>query len=87
MRATAGDLAVAGVSDVREARVQGLGAEAWTPEIVLIAGDQDPVLVQRMRDLASEVPRLGVCAVVAGESDLPWRLELGEEVVLAPIGM
>lgn len=80
-------LALLEVADVRSARVQGTGAQAWTPEIVLVAGEQDPALLQRIRDLASEVPRLGVCAVVAGESELQWHLRLGDEDVLAPIGM
>lgn len=87
-KATAADLAELGVGDLHEARAHGQDAQSWTPEIVLIAGDHDAVELERVRSLALRIPRLGVAAVIAGESEVEWQLRLGDGMdQLLPVGL
>lgn len=83
-------LAGSGVATVREARSRQVGADAWTPEIILSAepltGDQ----LEQITDLVTADPDLvnlaAVVAAVGEDSALPgpWQLEAapGRSVVL-----
>lgn len=68
--------------------------DAWTPEIVLVAGPTDPVAWSRLDEVLHDLPRAGIAAVTTGPSDpSEWTLHLITDsdadavAVLAPINL
>ena len=72
-------LAAEGLPDLQHARTitgQRHG-DAWTPEIVLLAGPVDPVDRARLDAIVQDQPRVGVAAVVTGTGAASeWTLSL-----------
>jgi nucleoid-associated protein YgaU len=55
----------------------GLPGDAWTPEIVLVAGPLDPAARARLDAVTLHFPAVGVAAVLAGDrAPSPWTLHL-----------
>jgi len=54
-------------------------AEAWTPEIVILGAMPDEATRAEIADLVTQVPRVGVAAIAAGELAGEWTLHLTDE--------
>lgn len=73
----------------RAARAARAVSGAWTPEIVLLAGEVSETDRQRLDDLISQVPRVAVAAVTHGHVAGEWTLHLNglDSASLDPIGL
>ncbi len=85
-------LAQEGVPDLNTARVTGAAPDAWSPEIVLLAGDVTDKQRAQIDQLVSGLPRVALAAVTTGDSAGEWGLDLfgGHSAgwaVLNPIGL
>ncbi len=81
-------LAVAGVADLSQARVEGAASATWTPEIVLMAGHMTSHQRFQLGRLIDQLPRVAIAAVVNGEPVGEWCLRISEDTaVLEPIGL
>lgn len=76
-----------GYTSLGHARTAGTTAEEWPPEIILLGQDLEHEQRDRLSDLVSRIPRVGIAAVsrdqVAGE----WALEIesAQSAMLAPL--
>ena len=76
--------------DLQHARVTGAAADAWTPEIVLLAGALTDRQRNQLQALVDELPRVAVAAITSGATVGEWSLDLtaAEDLaVLNPIGL
>jgi len=93
-------LAAHQLEDLHHARAAApdvdLPGDAWTPEIVLVAGPLDPAARSRLDAVAQHLPAVGVAAVLAGDrAPRPWTLHLdadtgsdsGGVAVLEPVNL
>jgi nucleoid-associated protein YgaU len=66
----------------------GLPGDAWTPEIVLVAGPLDPAARARLDAVTLHLPAVGVAAVLAGDrAPSPWTLHLDADTGSGPGGV
>ena len=68
-----------GVTSIEDARSLGMFAEAWTPEIVILGAMPDEATRAEIADLVTQVPRVGVAAIAAGELAGEWTLHLTDD--------
>lgn len=68
-----------GVTSIEDARSLGMFAEAWTPEIVILGAMPDEATRTEIADLVTQVPRVGVAAIAAGELAGEWTLHLTDD--------
>lgn len=68
-----------GVNSIEEARSLGMFAEAWTPEIVILGQEPDEAVRAEIAELVTQVPRVGVAAIAAGELAGEWTLHLADD--------
>jgi DNA-binding SARP family transcriptional activator/LysM repeat protein len=85
-------LADDGAADLHTARVTGAAPDAWSPEIVLLAGDITASQQAQLQDLLTQTPRVAIAAVTSGIRVGAWGLDLtaGDSpdlAILAPIGL
>ena len=90
-------LAADGLPDLQHARTAAGGrhGDAWTPEIVLLAGPVDPADRSRLDAVLQALPRVGVAAVVTADGAAQeWMLSLDDRdgrpavtAVLSPLGL
>lgn len=85
-------LAAEGAADLQHARVTGAVPDAWSPEIVLIAGTITARQRTQLEALVEELPRVALAAITSGVSVGEWALDLdageGEDTaILSPIGL
>ena len=82
-------LAEQGVSSLQQARAAGVSPDAWTPEIVLLAGEVTDSQRQQLQDLVEQLPRVAIAAVTTGQPVGEWALCLDgqDTAVLEPIGL
>ena len=76
--------------DLQAARAAAGADDAWSPEIVLLAGDVPAPFRSRLEDVLYRMPRVGLAAVTAGTDPLgEWRLRLaaGDTARLDPLGL
>ncbi len=76
--------------DLQHARVSGSASDAWTPEIVLLAGTLTDRQRNQLQALVDDLPRVAIAAVTSGSAVGEWTLELTESddlAVLNPIGL
>ncbi len=76
--------------DLQHARVTGAAADAWTPEIVLLAGTLTDRQRNQLQSLVDALPRVAIAAVTAGAAVGEWTLDLTQSedlAVLNPIGL
>lgn len=91
-RATAaGDhLTLRNVASDVDARIAAAAGppRVWDPVVVLCAPTADDDPIDELLAIAHRTDRAGVTAVVAGEHDTTWRIDVrGEQVELAPMGV
>lgn len=82
----------AGTTDLHQARVNATAADAWAPEILLLAGPVTPRQRNQLQSLLDELPRVAIAFVTIGVNVGEWTLDLtaGEDpsrAVLSPIGL
>lgn len=76
-RTAAEALAASGVTSLREARADGIAADAWTPQVALCAGPLSPEATQRADDLLYCAPRACTALVaLAGPDALSGALPI-----------
>lgn len=84
-------LAAADVPDLNHARTTRKAPDAWTPEIVLIAGPLTERQHTQLEQLADTMPRVAIATVTTtGNAASEWELVLdntGDTAVLEPIGL
>lgn len=84
-------LAAANVPDLNHARTSRTAPDAWTPEIVLIAGPLTERQHTQLEQLADMMPRVAIATVTTtGDAAGEWELVLdntGDTAVLEPIGL
>ena len=83
-------LAEAGVPDLNHARTTRQAPDAWTPEIVLIAGTLTERQRTQLDQLADATPRIAIATITSDEPIGEWALVLddaGDTAVLEPIGL
>lgn len=82
-------LAEQGASSLQHARSAGTSPDAWTPEIVLLAGDITNRQRQQLQDLVEQLPRVAIAAVTTAAPMGEWALRLDgpDTAVLEPIGL
>lgn len=82
-------LAEQGASSLQHARAAGVSPDAWTPEIVLLAGDVTNAQRQQLQYLVEQLPRVAIAAVTTGQPVGEWALRLdgSDTAVLEPIGL
>ena len=68
-----------GVNSIEEARSLGMFAEAWTPEIVILGAMPDEATHAEIAALVTQVPRVGVAAIAAGNLAGEWTLHLTDD--------
>lgn len=77
-----------GAADLQHARATGAAPDAWTPQILLLAGPLTTPQRQQLQELLYQLPRVAVAAVTTGEPLGEWTIELrGDQAVLEPIGL
>ncbi|HLR94228.1 MAG TPA: LysM peptidoglycan-binding domain-containing protein [Jiangellaceae bacterium] len=78
-----------GAEDLSQARGRGVAEDAWTPEILLVGTQLAPEARERLDELVSRVPRVGIAAVTADAHTGQWTLDLDEadSGVLEPAGL
>lgn len=82
----------AGTADLHHARVNASAADAWAPEILLLAGPVTPRQRNQLQSLLDELPRVAIAVVTTSLNVGEWTLDLtaGEDpsrAVLSPIGL
>ena len=83
-------LAAADVPDLNHARTSRKAPDAWTPEIVLIAGPLTERQRTQLEQLADTMPRVAIATVTTEHAAGEWELVLddtGDTAVLEPIGL
>ena len=85
-------LAADGAQDLHSARVSGAAPDAWSPEIILLAGEITDRQRNQLEQLVDELPRVAVAAVISGATVGEWGLDLaaGDQpdlAILNPIGL
>ena len=84
-------LAEGGANDLHTARVAGIAPDAWSPEIVLLAGQVTSRQRTQLEQLATGMPRVALAAVTSGVNVGEWGLQLSDgdpdAAVLSPIGL
>lgn len=85
-------LAVAGVPDLNTARTTGVAADAWPPEIVVLAGNITDRQRNQLEQLVDHLPRVAVAAITRGVTAGEWGIDLTagdshDVAVLAPINL
>lgn len=84
-------LAEAGVPDLNTARTTGAAADAWPPEIVVLAGNITDRQRNQLEQLVDDLPRVAVAAITRGVTAGEWGIDLtagdGDVAVLAPINL
>nr|WP_238362803.1 LysM peptidoglycan-binding domain-containing protein [Actinopolymorpha pittospori] len=85
-------MADAGVAGLHTARVTGAAPDAWSPEIVLIAGEVTDRQRNQLEQLVDDLPRVALATVTSGVGVGEWVLDLAagadpDVAVLAPIGL
>lgn len=85
-------LADQGVPDLHTARVIGAAPDAWSPEIVLVAGDITDRQRTQLEQMVSGLPRVALAAVINASGVGEWSLQLSTNgdpdlATLAPIGL
>lgn len=85
-------LATAGFTDVHTARTAGAVPDAWSPEIVLMAGDITDRQRNQLQQLLGDLPGVAVAVVTATVSVGEWGLDLTagdtpDLAVLTPIDL
>lgn len=68
-----------GVESIEEARSQGIEAESWTPEIVILGEIPDEATRAELEELVTRVPRVGIAAVTGGELAGEWTLQMTDD--------
>jgi nucleoid-associated protein YgaU len=78
-----------GVEDLQHARIARIAPGAWTPEIVLLAGEISDTHRAQLEQLVSQVPRVAIAAVTHGHVVGEWSINLTEPQsgTLEPIGL
>ena len=82
----------AGAPDLHHARVNATAADAWAPEIVLLAGPVTPRHRNQLESLLEQLPRVAIAVVTIGVNVGEWTLNLDagddpDHAVLSPIGL
>lgn len=87
--ATRRTLAQLGVDSIEQARSLSPEAEAWIPEIVILGQQPDEQTRAELAELVTQLPRVGIAAVSAGDLVGDWTLELSDEqtATLQPLGL
>lgn len=83
-------LSDADVPDLNHARTSRQAPDAWTPEIVLIAGQLTERQHTQLDQLADAMPRVAIATVTSGGAVGDWELILddtADTAVLEPIGL
>lgn len=91
-RAARVDLDEIGADTAQQARADEWDERLWTPEIIVVLGEIDPVQRRRLNAVVSELPRVAVAAVSQTSTAARWVAEVsadGEDVkaVLQPAGI
>lgn len=78
--------------DLQHARVSGAAPDAWSPEIVLLAGTITARQRNQLEALVDELPRVALAAITTGVSVGEWALDLtagdsDDHAILSPIGL
>ena len=77
-----------GATDLQHARAAGTAPDAWTPQILLLAGPLHDQQRRQLQDLLHQLPRVAVAVVTTGEPLGEWAIQLrGDQAVLEPIGL
>ena len=81
-----------GAPDLHHARVTGVASDAWSPEIVLLAGEITDRQRNQLEELAATLPRVALATITNGLNVGEWGLDLTagdgpEYAVLTPIGL
>ena len=70
--------------DMATARASAGTADAWTPEVLILATRLDDATQERLASVVSRLPRLGVAAVTTNATDMGgWHLHLRRDSDLA----
>ena len=82
----------AGAPDLHHARVNATAADAWAPEILLLAGPVTPRQRNQLESLLEQLPRVAIAVVTIGVNVGEWTLNLDagddpDHAVLSPIGL
>lgn len=85
-------LECADTPDLQHARVSGAAPDAWSPEIVLLAGTITDRQRNQLEALVDELPRVALAAITTGVSVGEWALDLtagdtADQAILSPIGL
>jgi len=85
-------LAEAGVPDLNTARTTGVAADAWPPEILVLAGNITDRQRNQLEQLVEDLPRVAVAAITRGVTAGEWGIDLAagdshDVAVLAPINL
>ncbi|GAA1435915.1 LysM peptidoglycan-binding domain-containing protein [Microlunatus lacustris] len=84
-------LASGHAQDLQHARVTGAAPDAWTPEIVLLAGPITARQRRQLETLVDQLPRVAIAAITTGIAVGEWTLDLADPgsdlAVLSPIGL
>lgn len=85
-------LAGEGVEDLHTARVTGAVPDAWTPEILLVAGEITEQQREQLTRLVDDLPHVALAAVTSGSGVGEWAIDLTsvadpDHAVLLPIGL
>lgn len=83
-------LAADQTADLQKARVTGAAPDAWSPEIVILAGPITTRQRNQLEALIDQLPRVAIAALTTDTRVGEWALELtdGDDLaVLSPIGL
>lgn len=83
-------LAADQAADLQQARVIGAAPDAWSPEIVILAGPITTRQRNQLETLTDQLPRVAIAALTTDTQVGEWALQLTEGddlAVLSPIGL
>lgn len=76
-----------GVDSIEEARTNGVTAESWAPEIVILGELPGEAEQRELAELVTRIPRVGIAAVTTEHLVGEWALEISSDraAVLQPL--